>query len=461
MQSQKDAAEAYSQAAALQKQLADEFPAEPDYRGDLAATYRRLATALLLADETGRGGEALPASPQTPGGPGESLSGRADYRDGLADTYNGRGAMYFTHDHFAEAMADLGQALELRKALVEEVPDRAAYQEGLAMVYNNLGETLEKQYPTLPVLATGCGLARAPLGQGPLLAASALLPDRTEFLLMEAFQAHDQVLKLRAKLSAGSDNPDYRTDLAYSYDNLSLVWLALGRLAANDRKWITAYQDFYQAEADVRQVIDTVIRESDDKPEARRVLAAAYGNLAEVSKEEDNRDDEVRDARRQVVEIRKKLVADFPDRLDYRRELAIGYNQLGLSLEGAEAECDFLRAVYLLSDLCDQHPDVPAYQNDLDNPLNNLRRAEPSLALEPLTAAINRLKAARMRSPDNMQVRDRLRNYQSWLADALVQIQRHAEAVKAAEELPRIIPQGPEEYQRGPAHFPLHPDRGG
>ena len=92
------------------------------------------------------------------------------------------------------------------------------------------------------------------------------------------------------------------------------------------------------AEADFRKVLADKVRATDDKPEARRLRAAAFGYLALVLAHNGGGVEETLDARRQAVAIRKKLVEDFPDRLDYRLEQAVGYNDLGYSLKGAEAE---------------------------------------------------------------------------------------------------------------------------
>src|SRR5262249_34263281 len=142
----KESEEALGTAVAMLEQLAEQFPARPEYRQELVWSYEDLAALLMSTDRT-KDGEAVT---RTAIGIGERLV--AEFPDEprnqqlLGDVYHNLGTSLsgFAGDRARprEAERAYRQALRLREKLAAASPDKPAYRHNLGSTLGNLGVLL-------------------------------------------------------------------------------------------------------------------------------------------------------------------------------------------------------------------------------------------------------------------------------------------------------------------------------
>jgi tetratricopeptide (TPR) repeat protein len=128
----KDAEAAYTDALAIQKQLAAEYPGRPEFRQDLARTHTNLG---LLLGETGRHKDAevayrdaLAIEKQL----AAEYPGRPEFRHDLANNHNNLGVLLLNTGRHKEAEAACADALALQKSLAADFPQVPDYRNDLA-----------------------------------------------------------------------------------------------------------------------------------------------------------------------------------------------------------------------------------------------------------------------------------------------------------------------------------------
>ncbi len=339
-----DAEAAHRRSVELFERLAEDFPAEPEYRNNLALSLRQLGVVLKqqrqlrAAEAAHRRGiellERLAADfPDVP-----------EYRHQLAASFNNLGFLLYSSGRDAEEMAAFRRAVELWEPLAAEHPDVSEYRRGLAVSFHNLGGVLSRS------------------GQG---AAS------------EA--AYRRAIELRERLAADFPAvPLYREELASSHMDRGTLLQRLGRAA------------------------------------------------------------EVEAASRRAVEILERLVSDHPAVAVYRRKLALNLRNLGILLaplgKGAEAEAVCRRSAELYERLTADFPAVPEYVIDLSQTYSTLALLDRiarnrERALDWYAQAIRALEAVLTRYPDLGAARTTLAGHHADRADVLAGLGRHADAL--------------------------------
>jgi tetratricopeptide (TPR) repeat protein len=167
----------------------------------------------------------------------------------------------------------------------------------------------------------------------------------------------------REFLQERSDDPEVRQETARTYDRLGLIHLSLG--------------ETQEAEKLVLQAVDLAKRlaeEFPERPEYRDNLADYYGSLGFTLRY--TRPREAEEAYHDDLALRKQLVAEFPGVPAYRSALAKVYNNLGMVLwdlkRTREAEESFRQAQEIWQELAAADPAEPKYQSDLGGTYNNL-----------------------------------------------------------------------------------------
>jgi serine/threonine protein kinase len=194
------------QALSIQKQLAIEFPARPEFRHDLATSHNNRG---ILLSNTGRLNEAendydqaLSIQKQL----AADFPARPDFRHDLAKWHLSRGALLKSMGRLQEAEQDLDQALSIQKRLAADFPARPEFRQMLAQSHNNRGMLLH-----------------------------------TTGRLKEAEQDWMAALSLRKQLAADFPNrSDPQNELAGSYVNLANLHLQQGNWAAAQRLLLEA-----------------------------------------------------------------------------------------------------------------------------------------------------------------------------------------------------------------------------
>ena len=152
---EKKGEDAFGQALALRKKLADDFPSVLQYSRELAYGYYDLCFLLWrqkkLADAETAGGQALELRKQLVARAGPI----ARYRRELARSYHDQGNLLRVMGRLAEAKSAWLAALPLREQLVAQFPRVADYHNELAGTLGNLANlhNVDKEFEAaLPLL---------------------------------------------------------------------------------------------------------------------------------------------------------------------------------------------------------------------------------------------------------------------------------------------------------------------
>ncbi len=324
-----EAEQDYDQALRLYKQLADDFPDQPDFHHGLASSLNN--RGLLLSDH-GRFQEARKDFDQALSiykRLAAEFPSRLRFRDELAKTYNNEGLLLSKTGRLQEAEKDYDQALSIQKQLAADFPDRPDCRQDLARSHHSRGILL---------YSTG----------------------RTQ----EAAQDYDQALSIYQRLAGDfPSRPEFRHDLAGIVINRGLLLYTMGRLQEAEKDYDQALSIQKQLAADFPS-----------RPQFRQVLVSSYNNrgnllgatgrLKEAEKDYD-----------QALGIQKQLAADFPDRPEFRKQLALSHNNRAFLLSAAgrlrEAEKDYDQALGIFLQLAGAFPSRPEFRQDLVMSYNN------------------------------------------------------------------------------------------
>jgi serine/threonine protein kinase len=499
-----DAEEAYRKALALQEKLRDEAPDHLKYGLDLALTHANLA---LLLGQRAKPAEAekhyrkaldlraklaadFPFEPRC--------------RQALALSHVGVGLWLNKMGKGPEALTHHCQALEILDELVVAFPGAPGYRHDLATSHTFLGDLMRDQRKFAKAEAHyGQALAilrkltddfpsvheyRHQFGRAQFGLAAVLLhlDKRTE-----AQEALRHTLEIQQKLVDQLPNvPLYQMELADTYNSLGLLLHDLGK--PND-----AESAFRKALALAKNVAPEVVNSS----EWHNVLGGFMCNLARELADL-KRLPEARQLLEQAIDHQRTALNSYPNNPRYRLFLRTQYWNLAETLvrmeehaaaakAAAELPCalpddweEYHRAAWFLLRCIDlaekdskllenqRQAAVLAYANDAkehirqaikrakDTPkvhstlgadLNDLavamkKHGRLADARQLLEQAIDQQQKALKADPRQATYRSFLRNHYWNLARTLLLLGEHAEAAKAADELPRIFPEGWEEY---------------
>jgi serine/threonine protein kinase len=199
---------------------------------------------------------------------------RPELRLELASSHNALGVLLSAKDRPTAELAYV-EALDILKQLAADFPARREFRQALAGIYNNLGNLLHES------------------GR-----------------LKEAEDAHAEALAIRKQLAADfPTGPNIRRALAMSHNNLGWIFQTTERAP--------------QAEAAFRDAVALQrqhVAES-NRPEYRLELSTYLFNLGHTLRDTARpKEAEAPDA--EAMAILKQLVAEFPNRPEFRQELA-------------------------------------------------------------------------------------------------------------------------------------------
>jgi serine/threonine-protein kinase len=252
------------------------------------------------------------------------LKGDDRPRRELARAHHGLGVLLRKLNRFREAESALREAVRLREQLAARSPDDRI-----------LGRSLSESRYYL----------------GALLTRLANPHPEDEQLYRQAIKDQE------ALLAISPDEPENRLKLARYLNNLAML---------------EARTEPAKAEREFRRVLDLLAvldRSKSDLPGARWQAARASNNLATLLAGQ-GRGEKSREILKQAHDVLDRLTAEFPRILQYRRELASIFNNLGRvgreSKRNDLAAESFRQAANLLKDLAQRSPEVPDYQEDMD-----------------------------------------------------------------------------------------------
>jgi serine/threonine-protein kinase len=242
----------------------------------------------------------------------------------LARAEHGLGVLLRKLNRFREAETALREAVRLREQLAARFPTDHELTKALADSRYHLGALLAR-----------------------------LVSPQAEDKALYAQAIKDQTLELSLDPKA----PENRVKLAQYLNNLAIL---------------EARTDASSAERDYRKILELLagldpIQSS--LPGARWQGARASNNLAVILLENQHRDQEAEGLWNRARGHLGRLTAEFPRIVQYRRELASIFNNLGrlaLDREGRELAAEsFRHAAELLEGLVAADPQVPDYQQNL------------------------------------------------------------------------------------------------
>jgi tetratricopeptide (TPR) repeat protein/predicted Ser/Thr protein kinase len=310
------AQESYEQAIALFTRLVDDFPTDPSYQQDLAASQFALGSLWLRFRGQPQAAEkplrdALALQEQLAADPSHA----PEYRRDLGRTHNELGEMLKQIGREAEAESAYRAAIQIQERLVEELPDKLEFRSDLAGSYNDLGALLRRQS-----LRPGREPALRRQAEEVLLQAldqfqrlTQAVPTKAQYRqryaaafnnlglvrpLKEALQDNRKALALRQQLAADFPSvPHYRHDVAMSHNLVASVLQRLGQPAE-------AEEAFHQALAVEQKLVD----EARAIPDYQSALGGILDNLATLRRD-----------RGQLAEARRLLEQALPCHLSARK----------------------------------------------------------------------------------------------------------------------------------------------
>jgi tetratricopeptide (TPR) repeat protein len=293
----------YDQALSISKQLAADFPSQPEFRQNLVQIHNRRG---LLLRATGRLKEAEQDFDQALRIQEQLLADlppRPELRQELARSHANRGIVRYTAGRLKEAEQDYDQARRIFKELAAEFPSRPECRENLAQIH---------------------------ITRGPLLSDTGRHK--------EAEQDYDQALRIFKQLTAEfPSRPEYRQKLAWGHGNRGTLLGETGRLKE-------AQQDHDQA----LRIFKQLAAEFPSRPEFRQELAGSHYNRGTLLYAT-GRHKEAEQDFDQALGIQKQLAVDFPSQPELRQALARSHNNRGALLRAAgrlkAAEQDFDQAL--------------------------------------------------------------------------------------------------------------------
>jgi tetratricopeptide (TPR) repeat protein/tRNA A-37 threonylcarbamoyl transferase component Bud32 len=314
---------AYRQALAIQQDLADADPAEPQYRHDLARTSFDLGN---LYHALGRDDDA-----RTPYGRAHDLFGQlvrdhpesAEWRKDLGTAQNALANLDLLAGHMGPAESAYGAARAQFQRLVDEHPQVPAYQtllagtlHNLATVYHNTGRT------------------------------------------GDALKAYQAALEVQTRVvDANPDDADGQKHLAGILNNLGYLYHDLGRDSEAEAA-MEAARDVYRRVAERHPAV----------PEYQMLLAMAHANLGAMYREVD-RNTAAEQSYQAALAIQQRLADAHPGVPDYEQDLARTQFNLGNLYRDtdrpAPAELAYQAALAIQRQLVTRLPKVPDHQQAL------------------------------------------------------------------------------------------------
>jgi tetratricopeptide (TPR) repeat protein len=369
-------------------------------------------------------------------------------------------AIVFPDDTRSETEQALRRALEICRSLERKDPRRAEYRGALGMTYNNLGLVLRRKGK----LAEAEAALREAVRYHELTVEIAPTREHTSWLagsyfslalLLSAEGRRDEAEKLveqgiQLLRPLVRDYPNvtaFKENLAKAHFNQGLL-LEFARPADAEREFGEAAK-LYQELADSHPGV----------PQFSEGLGTSYNSLGRVLSRDGGRAAAAEQALCEAHKHLEPLADRYRGVPAYRKSLAVNCSNLALLLEkdprrAAEADPLFGKCLDLYEGLVSDFPTVPDYKSGLAGALHNRaldlsKRKQFADARKDMERAVQ-LQRDALDATDGRQPRYRelLRDHYNGLTGILLDDGDHAGAAEVAENLPRLFPDGWEEYVR-------------
>jgi serine/threonine protein kinase len=401
-------------------------------QADLLRSNGKLKPAKLDYDEAIAVLETAPSSDEKNG----------EFRTALALAIDSRGWIHSEQGELELAEKDYRRALEMLAGLVDKFPTIPRHREGLARACNSLG-LIEEKTARLPD-AEGHFRRELPLVER----LSQDFPDRPDYqrflartlmnlekVLSEQNRATDAEPHIRRAIKVNStialNNPDdvqIQFDLAKQHNNLGMLLHEKGEEKQ-------AIDSFLSAKA----ISEELLGAFPDQPRYGEQLAGVLTNLAAAMTNVG--DAKVKEVYQKALPIYEKLVADFPDNINYKIGQARCLQNYGPLVAGDNrpevAESLYRKALSLLETNAGHIPSAEhlGVQAEVLNNLGDLQKASKSpLAEATLSRAIEIFKLLVERKSAALRDRQSLAIARNNLGELLVKLNRLDDAGKLFEQ---------------------------
>jgi tetratricopeptide (TPR) repeat protein len=431
-------------ALALNRELAEVNPTEPQARLAAGQAYARLGDISLLLDQVAAARQHYDKALALLGPLAQENPEGADYQQALANAVDQRGISCWkdppeddfkakTLECFTQARAIWERLLQAEPGNVDYLVHFAAtnYRVALALRANGRQAEAEPVYQKTmelqkQLVATDSSIVdyQATLGSVDFSAAANYLDQQKA---REAADAYLQGIALFEKLiKTYPDHPKYLKELAYAYGNL-------GSSNAREGRLDEAQQDFARSAAYGERLIE----DHPGVPEYRTYLPFALANLGRLYLQRQNSPQRAGYAGT-LANLQQKLAEGKPGTDDYRSDLGDLFNLLAIveaPLDPEAARASYDKARKGQERLASDHPEVSKYQTSLAGTYVNLgnlagQQAKPAQGLVWYGRAIPLLEAVALADPKNPAARPFLRNAHMGRAGAFDKLSRHADAAK-------------------------------
>jgi tetratricopeptide (TPR) repeat protein len=356
----------------------------------------------------------------------------SDLLNELAMVTDARGWIYLELGDVKKAEQAYRSALKLLEDLVKEFPTVSRHRESLARVYNSLAiieesdgrladaethlqselplvERLSQDFPNRPEHQRE--LARTLTNLGNVLSAQNR-PAAAEPILRRAIKVNTEIT------AKNPDDVQFRLDLAKDHNNL-------GELLRKNGDPNQAVTSFLQA----RSINEALVKAFPDKPRYRYALAGNLFNLALALRVIDPA--KVEEACRASLAIYEKLVADYPQNIEYRLGFVLALDSQATVLAGLgkseQAEAVYKKALAKL-ETRDDKAQLPEWLRAQATILNNLGELDRPGAEEAYCRSISLSQSLIDRKPPLITDRRNLAMTQTNLGQLLVDQKRLTEA---------------------------------
>jgi serine/threonine-protein kinase len=279
------AREAYGDAIALLRPLADANLGDSDCQDALGQSYCYLAEVLRATSRTGDAEEAYRQALALQQALARDLPDRPEYRNELARTYNNLGLLYRYTQRYEESENAFNECARLLTRLAAEHQADPGYRRYLARSFLNLGPVLR---------ATGRS-------------------GKAEELYGKAIQLQTELVR------QDPWTPDYRFELAVSQHNLGYLLQQAGGRDAEAEK---AYRE-------ALKLLDPLVVQFPDVPVYRKQLANSENTLANVVSRVPDRRPEAAQHWQRALDLFDQLAAANRDMPDYEGSKGMVLGNLG------------------------------------------------------------------------------------------------------------------------------------
>jgi tetratricopeptide (TPR) repeat protein len=368
----------YRAALAKQQKLAEDFPAVPEYRRNLARAHNNLGAVQADRNQVEQATEQFRKALAVRQKLADEFPTEPEYYLDLAGSHNNLGLLLTAQNQREQAAEHYRKALAILQKLVRDFHAVPAYRQSLSRSYISLATLLQAQnqwgeavkhhrralahqqklagaFPAVPAYRQE--LARSHNGLGILLKAQ----NQRE----QAAEHHRKALAILQRLADEFPAmPEYRHDLGSSHSYLGLLLTA-----QNQRE--QAAEHYRKALAILQKLTDAF----PTVPAYRQALASSHSNMGSLLAVQ-NQGEQAAEQLRKALTIRQKLHNEFPAMPEYRQEMGQSHYNLGNLLanqkQGEKAAEQYCKALAIQQKLADEFAAVPAYRRDLALSHNNL-----------------------------------------------------------------------------------------